>query len=178
MGNVAEGPRMHKRRRSLDGLQQVRTEGLLQQRCHRARAFQRLRRDRVPVPGQAHENTPEPTAKVSPVRRQGQDRHHFGGLRDDELRLSGRGSVRHFCSAPPQGPVAQAHGPGPGDPTRIQIQRVAMEEMVVQERRQQVMAGRHRVSVAGEMQVDLVHRDHLRLAPAGSPALDAEHRPE
>ena len=41
-----------------------------------------------------------------------------------------------------------------------------------------LLAQRDRVEVAGEVQVDVLHRHHLRVAAAGRTALDAEHRAE
>jgi hypothetical protein len=43
-------------------------------------------------------------------------------------------------------------------------------------RRQQVVRQRNGVEVAGEVQVDVLHRHHLRVAAAGRAALHAEHR--
>ncbi len=34
------------------------------------------------------------------------------------------------------------------------------------------------MKIAGEMQVDLVHRDHLRIPTTGRAAFDAEHGPQ
>src|SRR5207237_7600338 len=48
----------------------------------------------------------------------------------------------------------------------------------VQQRGEQVVAGAHRVDVAGEVQVEVLHRHHLRQAAAGCPSLDAEHGAE
>ncbi len=53
-----------------------------------------------------------------------------------------------------------------------------MHEVRVDQRREQVVRRRDRVQVAGEVEVQVLHRDHLRVAAAGSPALDTEDRPE
>ena len=50
--------------------------------------------------------------------------------------------------------------------------------MVVQHGAEQVVCRGDRVHVAGEVQVDVLHRHDLRIAAAGRAALDAEHRAE
>ena len=46
--------------------------------------------------------------------------------------------------------------------------------MVVDQRRKQIVRGGDGVEVAGEMEVHVLHRHDLRIAAAGSAALDAE----
>ena len=48
-------------------------------------------------------------------------------------------------------------------------------EVIVQHGRQQVVRGGNRVEIAGEMQVDLIHGDHLGVAAAGRTAFDSEY---
>ena len=48
--------------------------------------------------------------------------------------------------------------------------------MVVDHRGEQVVGGADRVQVAGEVQIDVFHRHHLRVASAGGASFDAEAR--
>ncbi len=48
--------------------------------------------------------------------------------------------------------------------------------MVVDESGQQVGGGGHRVEVPGEVQVELLHGDHLGVPAAGGTTLDPERR--
>ena len=57
-------------------------------------------------------------------------------------------------------------------------ERVALVQVVVEHRGEQVVRRRDRVEVAGEVEVDLVHRDDLGVAAARRAALHAEHRAE
>ena len=57
-------------------------------------------------------------------------------------------------------------------------QRVALLQVIVEQRREQRVRARDRVEVAGEVEVDVLHRQHLRVAAARRAALHAEHRPE
>ena len=54
--------------------------------------------------------------------------------------------------------------------------RVAVQDRGVEHRREQVVGGADGVDVAGEVQVEVLHRDDLGHAAAGGAALDAEHR--
>ena len=49
-------------------------------------------------------------------------------------------------------------------------------EMIVEHRRQQIVRRGNRVKIAGEVEVDVLHRHDLRVAAARRPALHAEHR--
>ena len=61
---------------------------------------------------------------------------------------------------------------------RVDVERVAPVDVVVEHRGEQVVGARDGVEIAGEMQVDLLHRRDLRPAAAGRPALLAEARAE
>ena len=69
------------------------------------------------------------------------------------------------------------HAP-PGDAAHVEAELVALVDVVVDERGQQVVSQRDRGEVAGEVQVDVFHRHDLRVAAAGGAALHAEHRPQ
>ena len=67
----------------------------------------------------------------------------------------------------------------PRDAARIDVERVALLQMVVEHRATAAYARcDDRVEVAGEVQVDVLHRQHLRVAAAGRAALHAEDRAE
>ena len=66
----------------------------------------------------------------------------------------------------------------PRDRGRVDAELVAVEDVRVDERRQQVVRRRDRVQVAGEVEVQVLHRHDLRVAAAGGAALDAEDRAE
>ena len=61
---------------------------------------------------------------------------------------------------------------------RVEAERVAMQQMRVDHRREQVVRGTDGVHVAGEVEVDVLHRHDLRVAAAGSTPLHAEAWPE
>ena len=77
-----------------------------------------------------------------------------------------------------QRPVVHVHDAAPGDAARVEPQRIAPVDVVVEHRRQQIVRAGDGVEVAGEVQIDVLHRHHLGIAAAGRPALDAEAGPE
>ena len=60
----------------------------------------------------------------------------------------------------------------------IDAEPVAPVDVVVDQRRQQVVRRGDGMEIAGEMEVDVLHRDHLRAPAAGRPALHPEARTE
>ena len=73
-------------------------------------------------------------------------------------------------------PVVHVHAALPGDVLHVDIQRIALLDVVVQHGGQQVVGRADGVEIAGEVEVDVLHGHHLRIAAAGSAALYAEHR--
>ena len=59
---------------------------------------------------------------------------------------------------------------------RSRLELVAVVEVVVDDGRQRVVGGRHRVHVAGQVEVERLERRGLAVAAAGRSALDAEGR--
>src|SRR6185369_7448773 len=66
----------------------------------------------------------------------------------------------------------------PEDPPDVEPERVALRQMIVEHRGQQVVRGRDRVHVAGEVQIDIFHRRDLGMAAARPASLHAEHGAE
>ena len=77
-----------------------------------------------------------------------------------------------------QAAVVHVDGAPPGDAARIDAERIAPIDVVVDHRREQIVRGADGVKVPGEMQIDLGHRHDLGIAAAGRPALHAEARAE
>ena len=58
----------------------------------------------------------------------------------------------------------------------VEAERVALVEVVVDHRGEQVVRGRDGVEVAGQVEVQQLHRDDLAVPAASGPALDPERR--
>ena len=124
------------------------------------------------------DDPPEPGAQVEQVGRERQDRHHLGADRDHEL-----GLARDAVLAPAEADddvaeraVADVEDPRPEDPVRVDPERVLVVEAVVEERAGQVVRRPDGMDVAGQVEVEVLHRDDLAVAAAGRAALDPEDR--
>ena len=178
VGDVGERPGMDEGRPALERLEQVRLDRVAQQDRHRAGDAEILRGDRLPVRGRRQDDPAEPRAQVVQVGGEGEDRHDLGGDGDDELGLA-RDAV--LAPAEPDDDVAQravadVDDARPEDPVRVDAERVLVVEAVVEERAGQVVRRADGVDVAGQVEVEVLHRDDLAVAAAGGAALDPEHR--
>ena len=122
----------------------------------------------------------EPLAQIAQIAREREDRHDLGGGRDVEARLARRavGGAAEARDDVAQAAVVHVDAAAPRDRVRIDVELVAVHHVRVEERREQVVGGRDRVHVAGEVEVEILHRHDLRVAGAGGAALDAEDRAE
>ena len=77
-----------------------------------------------------------------------------------------------------QRPVADVEHARPQHRVRVDAERVLVVEAVVDERAGEVVGRPDRVDVAGQVEVEVLHRDDLAVAAAGGAALDPEHGPE
>ena len=114
------------------------------------------------------------------VRGKGEDRHHLRGDRDLPLRFARRSILA--AAQPDDGPtdraVADVDDTRPLDRLSLDAHRIPVVKAVVNECGRQVVRGANRVVVAGQVQVEVLHWDHLAVASSGSAALDPEHWPE
>ncbi len=109
-----------------------------------------------------------------------EDRHDLRGDDDVEAVLS-REAVARAAEADrdvAQRAVVAVHDPAPGDAAHVEAAGVAVVDVVVDHRREQVVRQRDRREVAGEVEVDVLHRHDLGIAAARRAALHAEHRAE
>ena len=66
----------------------------------------------------------------------------------------------------------------PRHPAAVDAERVAPIDVVVDQRREQIVRRCDGMEIAGEMEVDVLHRHDLGIAAAGGAALHAERRAE
>ena len=178
--DVRKGAAVHKCRRTFQRLHQVRFERIFQQRRHSARRLQLAAGDRLVVRRVSHDDVGQPLFQIANRAGQTQYRHDFARDRDVKTILT-RHAIRfaaHAVHNKAQLPVVHVDAPFPSDAAHVDAQRVALLDVVVQHRGQQVVRRANCVEVAGEMQIDILHRHHLCVAAAGGAAFDAEHRAE
>src|SRR5919112_679720 len=176
-GDVAEGSGVDQGGCVLQSLHEVRLYGLFHDDRHDACGHEVLRGYGVSVDVATDHNPPEAAAHV--VKRGGQreDRHHLRGRRDVEAGLArdavGVGSQPHDYIS--QGSIVYVHHPSPGNALQLEVEGVALVEVVVDHGGELVVGLGDRVDVAGEVQIERLHRHDLAVAAPRGAALDAEN---
>jgi hypothetical protein len=180
MRDVGERSAVDERRVVFQRLHQVWRERVLQHGRHRAVGLEVARQDRLLVARAADDDPAQPVLEVPEAGREAEDRHDFRGHDDVEAILA-----REAVSGPAeadrdlaQGAVIDVDHAPPAHAARVEVERIAVVDVVVDQRGEQVVGDRDRAEVAGEVEVDVLHRHDLRITAAGRAALHAEHRPE
>ena len=180
VGDVAERPAMDERRVVLERLHEVGHHGVLQEDGHGAGRLQLLGAHQLTIAGLADQHPAEPALEVAEIGGQAEHRHDLGGDRDVEAVLA-RKAVRDPAQAADdraQRAVVHVDHAPPEDAPLIEAELVAPVDVIVDQRGEQVVRRADGVEIAGEMEVDVLHRHHLGIAAAGGAALHAEARPE
>ena len=161
-------------------LHQIRAERVLKQSGHGADRFKVARRHRLVVIGVGDDHAGQARLEIGKGIRKAEHRHDLRSNRDVKAVLA-RDAVG-FSAQPvgdiPQLAVVHVDAALPGDAPHVDIQRVALLDVIVEHGSQQVVCGADGVEVAGEMQIDILHRHDLGIAAACRAALDAEYGAE
>ena len=120
----------------------------------------------------------EPLLEVLQRGREAERRHGLGRDRQVEAVLAHGAVAAEAHHDVAQRAIVDVESAAPGDTRRVEPERVAPVDVVVDHRRQEVVGRRQRVEVAREVEVDLVLRDHLGPAAAVGAALHPETRPQ
>src|SRR6185436_19050003 len=109
------------------------------------------------VAGVADDNVAEPALEVLEVGGEAEDRHDLGGHGDVEARLAriAVGDAAERADDLAQRAVVHVHDATPGDATRVEAERIAPVDVVVNQRREKVVRRGDGVEVAGEVEVDV-----------------------
>ena len=176
MRDIGEGTAMDEGRVVFQRLHEVRLHRVLQQHHHRAHGLDVGGGDGGALARVADDDAGESCFEIGGVAREAEDSHDFGGHRDVEAGF-GRRAVAGPAEAgddTPQATVIHVHHPAPGDAAGVDLRGVVPVDVVVHHRGEQVVRRRDGVEVAGEVEVDLVHRHDLGEAAAGGAAFHAE----
>ena len=177
MRDVGEGAAMDQGGRAFEGLHEVRRQRVAHERRHGAVRVEIARRHHAPALARlADDDPPQPRLQVGEVGGEAEDGHHLGGDGDVEAVLA-RHALPRAAEAEhqvAQRAVVHVHGAAPCHAPRVEAERVAPMEVVVEHRGKQVVGARHRVQVAGEVEVDALHRRDLRPSAARGTPLQAE----
>ncbi len=174
--DVGERAAMDQRGGAFQGLHKIRGDGVLQQDGHRAVGFQVGGGDVLAVAGLADDHLAQPRLQFGQVLRQAENRHDLGGDGDVEAVLAGEavGDAAEAAGDAAQRAVIHVEAAAPGDAAGVDTERVPPVDGIVDHRGEQVVGRGDGVEVAGEVQVDLIHRHDLGVAAAGRATLHAE----
>ena len=160
----------------LERLNDVGFDGVFQQGCHCAIGFQITCAHRFAPSVQADHDLAESRLEVGDRGGKAENRHDLGCHGDVKTALTW---VAVGGAAQPDDDLAQrtvvhVHHALPGDATRVDVQGVAVLDVVVDHCGEQVVGCADGVEVTGEVQIDVFHRNNLGITAAGRATLDAE----
>ena len=180
VGDVGEGAAVDDGGVVLEGLDQVRVEGILQQGGHGTGCADVPSRDGLAVVGVGADDLREALFQIGDAGGKAEDGHDLAGNGDVEAVLAGSAVdlAAQAVHDEAELTVIHVHAALPGDAAGVDVQGVALLDAVVDHRGQQVVGCADGVEVTGEVEVDVLHRHHLRIAAAGCAALDAKNGAE
>ena len=178
MRNVRKRAAMNQNRGIFQRLDEVGFDCVFHQSSHCAVRFQVTGIDRAVVISPGDQDIAHPFFQVHQVLCQAEDCHDLGSNSDDKAILTGNAVclAAHADDNMPQGTVIHIHAAFEQDTPGVDSQLVALLDMVVDHCAEQVIGSGNRVHIAGKMQVDVLHRDNLRISAAGGTTLNAEDR--
>ena len=176
MRDIGEGTAMHEGRGAFQGLDQVGLQGVLQQRGHRTFRLQVVGGYGFIVIGVADDDTAQALLQVGDAGCQAEDRHDLACNGDVEAIFAGHAMGASAQAADDVAQLAVVHVDSalPSDAAGVDVQLVAIVDVGVDHRSQQIVCRSDCVEVTGEVQVDVLHGNDLGITAACSAALDAE----
>ena len=178
MGDVGKGTAVDEGRRLFQCLYQVGLQRVFQQGGHSAFRLQIMGGDGLAAVAVTDDDAAQPGLQIGDIRSQAQGGHHFRSHGDVIAVFTGHavGLAAQAVGDKAELAVIHIHTAAPGDAAGVDLQGVALVDVVVDHSGQQVVGGADGVEITGEVQVDVFHRNHLGIAAAGRAAFDAEHR--
>ena len=136
--------------------------------------------DRLLTPRVTDHDAPETCFQILERSGQTEDGHHFGRHGNVEPILAhktvgGPAEPDHDFA---QRAIVHVQHALVADESRIDIQRIAVMNVIVEHRGEQIVRRAYCVKVTGEMEVDVLHRHHLRIATPGRAAFAPKTGPE
>ena len=180
MGDIRERAAVDEGRCAFECLHEVRLDGILEEQRQSACHIELFGADGTAFAAVADDDLAEALLHVLEVFREAEDGHHLRSDRDVETRLARRavGLAAEADDDVAQRAVIEIEHALPGDASHIDVERIALLDVVVDDSGEQVVGRRDGMEVPREMQVDVLHRHDLCIPAAGSAALETEARAE
>ena len=175
MSDVSERAAMDNSRNIFQRLYQVRLDSVLQESCHSAVCLNLACGNRLAAVVIGNNDFSQTLLEVMQVACQTENCHNLGSNGDVEAILT---RYAMSLAAQTDNDVAQLtiihiDNAFPNNAARVNVEHVALLDVVVEHCGKQHMRRGNRMEVTGKVQVDVLHRHNLRIAAAGSAALDA-----
>ena len=176
VGNIGEGTAVDKRRRTLERLDQIGLERVLEQGRHGALGLKVAGTNGLAGKAVADDDLAQALLKVVDARGQAQDCHDLGGNGDVEAVLTRHalGLAANAVDNMAQLTIVHVDDALPGDALDVDAELVALLNMVVEHSGQQVVGGTDGMEVTGKVKIDVLHGDDLGPTTAGGTALHAK----
>ena len=178
VGDVSEGTAVYECGSSLQRLYQIGLQSILQESRHSTVCIELTGGHRLLLIGIAHDNAGKAILQIGDGVGQAQHCHDFGGNGDVVAVLTGHAvdTSAQAIGYKAKLTVIHIHAALPGDAAGIDIQGVALVDVIIQHSGQQVVGGTDGVEVTGEVEVDILHRNDLCVSAAGGTTLNTEYR--
>ena len=179
MGDVGERTAVDERGRAFEGLDEVRPEGVPEERGHGPFGLEVGGEHRPSCRIIADEDAAEPVPEVLEVAGQTEDGHDLAGRGDVEARLPGDPLERAANAGDDVAEDAVVHVDRPPDDDVLRVEKPAGAvemDVVVGHRGKKVLGRGDGVKVAGEMEVDVVGGHDPGQPAARRPAFHSENR--
>ncbi len=181
MSDVCERSAVNDCRYAFQSLNQIRFQSILQKSCHSAFCMQIACRYRFLLGSFAscvtNDNSCQSLLQVKDIACQTQNCHNLG-CNGDVIAVFSRHTVGlsakaiHYIT---KLTVIHIHASSPGDLSGVDVQIVALENMVVNHSCQKIVCCADCVEVTGKVKVDVLHGNNLCIAAACCSALYTEH---
>ena len=176
MGDIGKRTAMDKRGVVLERLYQVRLDCVFQKCSHCTLSVDIVDRDRLSVEGIGDHHAAQACLQIHQIGGEAECCHHFRGDSDIEAVLTrlAVGGAAQTVDDISELAVVHIDTALPDDPTRVDIELIALLDVVVEHRSTQVVCSPDCMKVPGEMQVDVFHRHDLCIAATRGATFDTE----
>src|SRR5262249_9172339 len=154
--------------RTFERLHQIGRERLLQERGHRPVRLKLAGAYRLAGAGIAGKHFRQPLLEIVEVPCATGERRYprcYGGLQT-RLAWEPVGDAAERGDDRPQRAIIHVHYPPPRDAPTVNAERIAPIDVIVDQRGEQVVRGADSMEIAGEMQINVLHRHDLGIAAA------------
>ena len=180
MGDVGKRSAVDDCGSAFESLYQIGVESFFQQYSHCSVGFQIACFDYPFIKGSGNGYVAKTFFKIGEAGRQTEYGHDFAGDGDAEVVFPDNaiGFTSHTDNDIAQRPVVHIQTAFESYSFRIDAERIALLQMVVDKGAEEIVGTGHRMEISGEVQIYIFHRYDLRVAAAGGSAFHSEYRTE